>query len=211
MAIRITRVYTRRGDRGETDLVGGPRAAKDSPRIAAFGTVDELNAALGTVRAFNAAEIDRSTACADLDGILRRVQSECFDLGAQLATPPEAWQPGMFELTDQHVAWLEAQIDRCQQDLQPLNSFILPGGGRISALLHVARTVCRRAEREVLTLMRHEVVPDKPLAYLNRLSDLLFVLSRWMGHHLGEQEYLWERPIQREAAKAAGKAKDAPA
>jgi cob(I)alamin adenosyltransferase len=195
VAIRITRVYTRRGDRGETDLVGGPRAAKDSPRIAAFGTVDELNAALGTVRAFNAAEIDRAPACAELDGILRRVQSECFDLGAQLATPPEAWQPGMFELGDQHVAWLEQQIDRCQQDLQPLNSFILPGGGRTSALLHVARTVCRRAEREVLALSRVEPVGEWALRYLNRLSDLFFVLGRWAGKHMGEKEHLWERGL----------------
>jgi len=202
VAIRITRVYTRRGDRGETDLVGGPRAAKDSPRIEAFGTVDELNASLGVVRAFNAAERDRHPACATLDDLLRRIQSELFDLGAQLATPPEAWQEGMFQLGDAHVRWLEAQIDRCQADLQPLGSFVLPGGGRTSALLHVARTVCRRAERQVLALMRHATLSETPLAYLNRLSDLLFVLSRWIGHHLGEHEFLWERPIQREAEKA---------
>ena len=93
-------------------------------------------------------------------------------------------------------------MDRCQEDLEPLRSFILPGGGRVSALLHVARTVCRRAERDVLRLMRHEEVGEQPLAYLNRLSDLLFVLSRWIGHHLGEQEYLWQRPLEREAARA---------
>ena len=90
-------------------------------------------------------------------------------------------------------------MDRCQKDLKPLKSFVLPGGGRVSALLHVARTVCRRAERDVLRLMRSEDIGEWPLAYLNRLSDLLFVLSRWIGHHLGEREFLWERPLQREA------------
>jgi cob(I)alamin adenosyltransferase len=97
------------------------------------------------------------------------------------------------------VKALEATMDRCQKDLAPLRSFVLPGGGRVSALLHVARTVCRRAEREVLRLMRQEEIGEWPLAYLNRLSDLLFVLSRWIGHHRGEQEYLWERPLKREA------------
>ena len=199
MAIRITRVYTRRGDKGETDLVGGPRVSKDGARIAAYGTVDELNAALGVARAFNQAELDRAPACEKLDGILRKLQNELFDLGGELATPPEAFQPGMFRVGPPEVEALEAILDRCQGDLNPLESFILPGGGRVSALLHVARTVCRRAERKILTLMRTEDVGEWPLAYVNRLSDLLFVLSRWIGHHLGEQEFLWERPLKREA------------
>jgi cob(I)alamin adenosyltransferase len=199
VAIRITRVYTRRGDKGETDLVGGPRVPKDGPRIAAYGTVDELNAALGVVRAFNQAEIDRAPACTRLDAILRKLQNELFDLGGELATPPEAFQPGMFRVGPPEVEALEAILDRCQGELNPLESFILPGGGRVSALLHVARTVCRRAERKILTLMREEEIGEWPLAYVNRLSDLLFVLSRWIGHHLGEQEYLWERPLKREA------------
>jgi cob(I)alamin adenosyltransferase len=205
VAIRITRVYTRRGDRGETDLVGGARAPKDAARIEAYGAVDELNAALGVARAFNAAEIDRAAVCRELDAILRRLQSELFDLGAELATPPEGFQTGMFRVGPAEVSALEQIMDRCQEDLEPLRSFILPGGGRVSALLHVARTVCRRAEREVVRLMRHEDVGDQPLAYLNRLSDLLFVLSRWTSHHLGEREYLWERPLEREAALAAAK------
>jgi cob(I)alamin adenosyltransferase len=204
VAIRITRVYTRRGDHGETDLVGGARAPKDAARIEAYGAVDELNAAIGAARAFNEAEIGRALACRDLDAILRRLQSELFDLGAELATPPAAFQPGMFRVGPAEVTALETIMDRCQQDLQPLRSFILPGGGRVSALLHVARTVCRRAEREVVRLMHQEDVGEQPLAYLNRLSDLLFVLSRWIGHHLGEQEYLWERPLEREAARAGG-------
>jgi cob(I)alamin adenosyltransferase len=205
VAIRITRVYTRRGDRGETDLVGAERASKAAPRIEAYGTIDELNAAVGVVRAFNAAEIDRAPACRELDAVLRRLQSELFDLGAELATPPSAFQPGMFRVGPGEVTALEQVMDRCQEDLQPLRSFILPGGGRVSALLHVARTVCRRAERDVVRLMQHEDIGEQPLAYLNRLSDLLFVLSRWIGHHLGEQEYLWERPLEREAAREARK------
>ncbi len=199
MAIRITRVYTRRGDQGETDLVGGSRVAKDSPRIDAYGTVDELNAAVGVARAVNVAEHRRSRAGREVDAILRKLQSELFDLGGELATPAAEFRPGMFRVGAAEVKALETLMDRCQKDLAPLKSFVLPGGGRVSALLHVARTVCRRAERDVLRLMRHEDVGAWPLAYLNRLSDLLFVLSRWIGHHLGEREFLWERPLQREA------------
>lgn len=207
VAIRITRVYTRRGDRGETDLVGGARVPKDHPRIDAYGTVDELNAALGVVRAFNAAERVRHPACRQLDAILRKLQSELFDLGAELATPPAARVPGMFVVGEGEVAALERLMDRCQRDLTPLKSFVLPGGGRTSALLHVARTVCRRAERDVLRLMRiDDATGDGPLRYLNRLSDLLFVLSRWIGQHLGEGEYLWERPLEREAALRTSRA-----
>ena len=201
MAIRITRVYTRRGDQGETDLVGGERAAKDAPRLEAYGTVDELNAALGVARAFNEAALDRDPACRELDALLRRLQNELFDLGGELATPPEAFQEGMFRVDEAAVTALEAALDACQRELAPLKSFVLPGGGRVSALLHVARTVCRRAERDVLRLMRAEAIGPWPLAYLNRLSDLLFVLSRWIGHRLGEHEYLWERPLEREAKR----------
>ena len=209
MAIRITRVYTRRGDHGETDLVGGVRANKDSPRIDAYGTVDELNASIGLARALAADTPKRAPARA-LDDILRRLQNELFDLGGELATPPEAFQTGMFRVGETEVKALEALMDRCQKELAPLRSFVLPGGGRVSAALHVARTVCRRAEREVLRLMRVEDVGEWPLAYLNRLSDLLFVLARWIGHRLGEEEFLWERPLQREAelrARRTGPAK----
>lgn len=205
MAIRITRVYTRRGDRGETDLVGGARVPKDHARIDAYGTVDELNAALGVVRAFNAAERGADRVRRELEAILRKLQSELFDLGAELATPPASFVQGMFRVGDAEVTALETVMDRCQQDLAPLQSFILPGGGRTSALLHVARTVCRRAERDVLRLMRVESMGTGPLRYLNRLSDLLFVLSRWVGHHRKEREFLWERPLEREAAIRAAR------
>jgi len=206
VAIRITRVYTRRGDRGETDLVGGARVPKDHARIDAYGTVDELNAALGVARAFNAAEGTRERARRELDAVLRKLQSELFDLGAELATPPASFVQGMFRVGDAEITALETLMDGCQRELEPLQSFVLPGGGRTSALLHMARTVCRRAERDVLRLMRAETVGTGPLRYLNRLSDLLFVLSRWIGHHQGEQEFLWERPLEREAALRAARA-----
>jgi cob(I)alamin adenosyltransferase len=203
VAIRITRVYTRRGDQGDTDLVGGARVGKDAPRIDAYGSVDEVNASIGAVRAVAAATPRRPRVLRDLDDVLRRIQSELFDVGAELATPRDAWIEGMFAIGDDQVRALERDIDRCQRDLTPLRSFVLPGGGPVSALLHVARTVCRRAERDVLRLMRVETVADGPLRYLNRLSDLLFVLARWVGHHLGEREHLWERPLAREAAARA--------
>lgn len=199
MPISITRVYTRLGDRGETALVGGKRVPKDSPRIVAYGTVDELNAAVGLVRVFNAEAMKRRgprrARHAWLDETLRKVQNQLFDLGSELATPPDAEYPGMFKLGDGEVTELERIMDRCQRDLAPLKSFILPGGGPIHGFLHQARTVCRRAEREVLALSRVESVGEGPLRYLNRLSDLLFVLGRWAGKHMGEQEYLWERGL----------------
>jgi cob(I)alamin adenosyltransferase len=205
VAIRITRVYTRRGDAGDTDLVGGSRVPKDSARIAAYGTVDELNAAIGVARATNAADRTRRAARGRLDAILRRLQNELFDLGAELATPPEGFVAGMFRTGEAEVTALEHTLDACQRDLAPLRSFVLPGGGPVSAALHVARTVCRRAEREVLALMRREDLGPWPLAYLNRLSDLLFVLSRWIGRKAGEQEFLWQRPLDREARPRASR------
>ena len=205
MAIRITRVYTRRGDQGDTDLVGGSRVPKDSARIAAYGAVDELNAAVGLARAANAARGARRGTRAELDAILLRLQSELFDLGAELATPAAAFPSGMFRIGAAEVKALETALDRCQRDLAPLRSFVLPGGGPVSAVLHVARTVCRRAEREVVALARQEDLGPWPLAYLNRLSDLLFVLSRWIGHHAGEREVLWQRPLEREARTAVAR------
>jgi cob(I)alamin adenosyltransferase len=199
MPISITRVYTRLGDRGETTLVGGRRVPKDSPRIAAYGTVDELNAVVGLVRAFNAERLEARGPArrrhAWLDATLRKVQNQLFDLGSELATPPDAVYEGMFRLGEGEVAELEAIMDGCQKDLPPLKSFILPGGGRIHAALHQARTVCRRAEREVLALSRVEELSEWPLRYLNRLSDLFFVLGRWIGKHAGEPEFLWERGL----------------
>jgi cob(I)alamin adenosyltransferase len=187
MPIRITRVYTRTGDRGETSLVGGKRVPKDATRIEAYGTIDELNAVVGRA--------DQGEAHRWLDEVLRRLQNQLFDLGSELATPEDAAYEGMYRVGPTDVRELEALIDRCQKDLAPLKSFVLPGGGRIGAFLHQARTVCRRAEREVLRLSRVEPIGEGPLRYVNRLSDLLFVLSRWVAGRLGEPEYLWERGL----------------
>jgi cob(I)alamin adenosyltransferase len=199
MTISITRVYTRTGDGGETALVGGARVPKDSPRIVAYGTLDELNAAVGLARVFNAERLrEPAPALARhewLDGVLRKIQNQIFDLGSELATPAAAAYEGMFRVSEAEVTELERLMDHCQQDLGPLKSFVLPGGGRIQGFLHQARTVCRRAEREVLALSRAEPIGEWPLRYVNRLSDLFFVLGRWVGKHMGEPADLWERGL----------------
>jgi len=198
MPIRITRVYTRTGDQGETSLVGGKRTPKDALRVAAYGTVDELNAIVGLARAFNR-EAPEGTARDHLDAMLRTIQNELFDIGSELATPAEAAHADMLRVGADHVTALERLIDECQKDLAPLESFVLPGGGKVSAFLHQCRTVCRRAERIVVQLGREEDIGPWPLRYLNRLSDLFFVLSRWIGEHSGEAEYLWEHGLGRPA------------
>jgi cob(I)alamin adenosyltransferase len=195
MAVRITRVYTRTGDRGETGLVGGKRVTKDSPRVEAYGAVDELNSIVGLARVFNAESLDAGDAHKLLDEVLCRIQDELFDLGSELATPPEFYKPGMYRVSDDEVKRLEKLMDRCQKDLEPLKSFVLPGGGRIGAYLHQCRTVCRRAERDILRLSRGEEVNPTLLKYVNRLSDLFFVLARWISKQMGEQEYLWQRGL----------------
>ena len=195
MAIRITRVYTRTGDKGETALVGGKRVAKDALRIESYGTLDELNSIVGLARVFNL-EAAASPARERLDHILKRLQNELFDLGSELATPAEAAYEGMFRVGDAEIKALEDLMDECQKDLEPLSSFVLPGGGKVGAFLHQARTVCRRAERIVLRLGREEEIGLGPLTYLNRLSDLFFVLSRWISKQSGEAEFLWERGLR---------------
>jgi len=204
MPIRITRVYTRTGDKGLTALVGGKRVPKDSPRIAAYGTIDELNSVVGLARVFNEERLAEGERHRWLDDVLRRIQDQLFDLGSELATPPEAVYEGMYRVGAAEVKGLEQLIDHCQKDLEPLKSFVLPGGGRIGAFLHQCRTVCRRAEREILALSRAEPIGEWPLAYVNRLSDLFFVLARWVGKHLGEKEYLWERGLQAHARGRKG-------
>ena len=201
MAVRITRVYTRTGDKGETALVGGKRVAKDSPRIDAYGTIDELNSIVGLARVFNEESLDAGDAHRFLDEVLCQIQDELFDLGSELATPAEFFQEGMYRVGDAEIKKLEQLIDKCQQDLEPLKSFILPGGGRIGAYLHQCRTVCRRAEREILRLSRTEDVNASAIKYVNRLSDLFFVLSRWIAKPTGEPEYLWQRGLAEKGKK----------
>jgi cob(I)alamin adenosyltransferase len=195
MAVRINRVYTRTGDRGETALVGGKRVAKDSLRIEAYGTIDELNSIVGLARVFNEESIDAGEAHRFMDEVLCRLQDELFDIGSELATPPEFYQQGMYRVGEDEIDRLEKLMDKCQEDLEPLKSFILPGGGRVGAYLHQCRTVCRRAEREILRLSREEEISPDLIKYVNRLSDLFFVLSRWIAKQTGEQEYLWQRGL----------------
>jgi cob(I)alamin adenosyltransferase len=203
--ISITRVYTRTGDRGDTALVGGKRVPKDSPRIAAYGTIDELNAIVGIVRTLNAERLAEGAHHRWLDAVLRRIQNELFDLGSELATPPEAEYEGMVRVGEAQVTALEQLMDECQKELEPLRSFTLPGGGRLNAFLHQARTVCRRAEREIVRLAREEPVNAWVLRYVNRLSDAFFVLSRWVAKRAGEPEYLWERGLESHRRRRRGR------
>jgi cob(I)alamin adenosyltransferase len=186
--IALNRIYTKRGDSGETGLVGGQRVPKDAPRIEAYGTVDELNAFVG-LAAVSCAEDSR---LAELGSILLRVQHELFNLGSILATEPQDVHPKQPRVTGAEVSRLEREIDDMNRDLAPLRSFVLPGGTRLNAELHVCRTVCRRAERLLVGFARQESVPPEAVQYLNRLSDALFVWSRWVNHALGVAEVLWE-------------------
>jgi cob(I)alamin adenosyltransferase len=190
--LAINRVYTRQGDRGETGLAGGQRVPKDGPRIEAYGTVDELNAFLGAARATTEALAADVPALAPLAAILLRVQHELFNLGSILATLPEDVHPKQARVTDAEVAQLEAEMDRMNADLPALRSFVLPGGSRLNAELHICRTICRRAERLTVALSRTESLPPEAVRYLNRLSDALFVWSRWASHVEAAPETLWQ-------------------
>jgi cob(I)alamin adenosyltransferase len=184
--VAINRVYTRRGDDGDTALAGGQRVAKDSRRIEAYGAVDELNAFVGMARA-TAEEMSP-----ELAAILKRVQHELFNLGSILATLPEDVHPRQARITEVDIARLEEEMDKMNEALEPLRSFVLPGGCRLNAELHVCRTVCRRAERRLVALAREEQTPAEAVKYLNRLGDALFVWSRWASHQSGIPETLWE-------------------
>ncbi|MEQ1946572.1 MAG: cob(I)yrinic acid a,c-diamide adenosyltransferase [Bryobacteraceae bacterium] len=189
--IALNRIYTKRGDAGETSLVGGQRVPKDVARIEAYGTVDELNACLG-VAIISCREHSEAGKLAPLGAILLRVQHELFNLGSILATEPEDIHPKQPRVTHTEIEQLEKEIDTMNESLAPLRSFVLPGGTRLNAELHVARTVCRRAERLLVSLAREASVPPEAIQYLNRLSDALFVWSRWVNHVLGAREVLWE-------------------
>ena len=178
------KVYTRTGDDGTTGLFGGGRVAKTHPRIAAYGTVDETNAALGMARAALGAPGSRADAC------LARLQNELFVLGGDLATPDDTEYP-VPRVDADHVAALESDIDAFTADLPPLKNFVLPGGTPAAAALHLGRTVSRRAERLVVETSALEGVSEHALHYLNRLSDLLFTLARWVNHDAGHAEPVW--------------------
>ena len=184
----INRVYTRRGDTGETSLVGGQRTPKDDPRIDCYGVVDELNAFTGAARQ----TAEEHPALSDLAAKLKRVQHELFNLGSILATLPEDVHPRQPRVTAAEIERLEHEMDEAIAELPPLRSFVLPGGSRLNAELHICRTVCRRAERLAVSLSRRQEVDGDTLKYLNRLSDAFFVWSRWASRIAGTPETLWE-------------------
>ncbi len=185
--IKIDKVYTRGGDRGQTSLVGGERVDKDASRIEAYGTIDELNATLGLVEA----ALHGSAGASRLSPILARVQNELFNLGSSLATPDEVRRQKAPAIEQRHVDQLEADIDALNEGLPELRSFVLPGGGAVSAHLHLARTVCRRAERRLVSLARQAEIGAHDVGYVNRLSDALFVFGRWAAASDNHPEALW--------------------
>ncbi len=208
--VTLNRIYTRTGDQGFTGLVGGARISKTAPRVWAYGDVDELNAHLGVCRTIASQQGTprsllsrirgrllwrRSSSSFDITSSLcsklAQIQNELFDIGSELATPPGGDWQGMPKTTPAHVAGLESWIDELNASLPELKSFVLPGGNLLNSHLHIARTVCRRAERSVLALKHHEEVSDLVVQYLNRLSDLLFVMSRYAALQDGATEYLW--------------------
>ncbi len=189
--IRLTRIYTKQGDKGDTRLVGGRKIRKDALRIDCYGTVDELGACLGLVRT----ELETPAGVAgssELLAIVKRVQNELFNLGSQLATLPGDRHPKQPVIEARHTTALEREIDAWNAELPSLRSFVLPGGGPVAASLHLARTVCRRAERLVVRLAATETIDAEVIPYLNRLSDHLFVMSRHACRIYAQAEPLWE-------------------
>ena len=185
MANRLTKIYTRTGDAGTTGLADGSRQSKAAPRIEAMGGVDELNSTLGVLLG--------EELPTDVRAMLESVQHDLFDLGGELSVP------GHPILTEAQTARLEQAIERYNADLPPLKDFILPGGSRAAGLAHVARTVCRRAERVLVTLSLTETLPPHALPYLNRLTDLLFVLARVLNRAAGRPDVLWQQGKNRDA------------
>jgi len=180
--VKLTRIYTRGGDAGQTSLVSGDRVSKSAPRVTAYGAVDETNATIGLARLHTSG---------DADSALSRIQNDLFDLGADLATPGEDFENTRnLRIVEAQVTRLEQEIDALNERLKPLTSFILPGGTPAAAALHLSRTVARRAERDMVALAEVEPVNPAAIRYINRLSDYLFVLARHLND-LGEQDVLW--------------------
>jgi cob(I)alamin adenosyltransferase len=180
------KIYTRSGDEGQTSLFAGGRVDKDDARLHAYGTVDELNSMLGMVRTH---QLDT-----ELEAMLNRVQMELFNVGADLATALDADAPWVVRVDTQMVEALEQEIDRLEQELEPLKNFIVPGGSPAAAALHMSRTICRRAERWLVTLGKSTEINAHALHYLNRLSDWLFVVARAANHRAGVADVIWQSP-----------------
>ncbi|NWJ24086.1 cob(I)yrinic acid a,c-diamide adenosyltransferase [Rhizobium sp. RM] len=185
--VKLNKIYTRTGDKGTTALVSGPRRLKHDLRVEAYGTVDETNSSIGVARLY-------TKDMADVDAMLFRIQNDLFDLGADLATPetsePPAWEP--LRIVESQVTRLENEIDQLNDKLEPLTSFVLPGGSAAAAHLHLARTICRRAERLMveLSVSENETVSAAAIKYANRLSDFLFVAARY-ANDTGKADILW--------------------
>jgi len=188
--IRINKVYTRTGDAGKTRLIGGKKRWKDDARVEAYGTVDELNSEIGLCRELLKERKDDQFS--SLIRFLKFIQNELFNLGSQLASAEDRDSKNLPQLSDDAISKLESEIDTVNESLSELTSFVLPGGSVINAQFHMARNVCRRAERRTVTLVRNETVDQENIRYLNRLSDALFVWSRWISYILKDDENLWE-------------------
>jgi cob(I)alamin adenosyltransferase len=188
--IRINKVYTRTGDAGKTRLIGGEKRWKDDARVEAYGTVDELNSEIGLCREL--LKEQKEDQFSSLIRFLKSAQNELFNLGTQLASAEDRDSDNLPRLSHDAISKLESEIDTANELLSELTSFVLPGGSVINAQFHMARNVCRRAERRTVTLARNETVDQENIRYLNRLSDALFVWSRWVSHILKDDENLWE-------------------
>ena len=180
--VTLNKIYTKSGDKGDTALGDGSRVSKDSERVIAYGNVDELNASIGIVKNF---------ASQEMSGILSEIQNDLFDLGADLCVPDENESQKKLRISNNQVKKLELNIDFMNKTLQPLKSFILPGGSKTASFMHLSRTICRRAERSLVSLKRKEKINENALKYLNRLSDWLFVASR-LDNQENSSEILWE-------------------
>lgn len=187
--LTLSRIYTKTGDGGDTRLASGESVPKDNPRLECYGTLDELNAHVGAARL--TAEAAAEPELAGLAGSLARIQHELFNLGSILATAPGRAHPKQPRVTDADVTRLESDIDRMNNELQPLRSFVLPGGSRLNVELHLCRTVCRRAERLMVALRRVDEIDDVDIRYINRLGDAFFVMSRWASKVTKVEEVLW--------------------
>ena len=189
--MRIVKVYTKTGDKGTTGLADGSRVSKDDVRIESYGTIDELNSIIGICRQNigKLPELEQEI----IDRWLFALQNDLFNIGSDLATPISARWEKMIVISDTDVIQLEKIIDYCQNSLEPLKEFVLPGGTLLNSYLHLARTVCRRAERQIVTLSKENKINSQIIPFINRLSDLLFVLSRWVQKCSNKKEILWDK------------------
>jgi cob(I)alamin adenosyltransferase len=194
--MKLSKIYTKTGDQGQTSLVGGVKIAKSDLRLETYGTVDELNAHVGMLRTL-ALKCEHETVREKLGLHLRPIQNKLFDVGSDLATPPDSPYKREDLLVPEDLTQLETWLDEMNESLETLKSFTLPGGGELNAWAHMARTVCRRAERNVCRLVETDEVTPGVLKYLNRLSDYFFVLSRWVSRELKEDEFLWDTPLKK--------------